>query len=160
MIRNMLVSLLMLVMSMQMSAAQGLSVGDMAFAFGAATTGAQEPQRVAPAPKSLSAAEMKATEGEWIQIPLTVAVRLGIYGVRFLGPRLSQGRICGVLCRTGPGRSQGYGIRMDYDINPSPTRLHFHFGRLNSRTYEMHRPWYNPGQSHFKVLARALPRVG
>ncbi len=48
-----------------MRAADGLSSGDMSFAFGgAASTATQEVARAAPAPKALSAQEMEATEGE------------------------------------------------------------------------------------------------
>lgn len=68
--------------------------------------------------------EMQETEGAWFSIPIRI-------GLQFLG-RGGGGRICGVICRTGTSRNSGYGIRMDYAPNPSPTRLHFHAGRLSS----------------------------
>ena len=148
MIRNMLASLIMLVMGMQMSMAQGLSAIDIAFAFGGTVSNSERGlQRVAPTPKLLGTVEMEATEGEWIQIPLVAGLRLGI---QFLG-RGGGGRICGMMCRITSSRTSGYrstngfGIRMDYEINPSPTRLHFHIGRFSQgRDWGGHRPWTNP----------------
>ncbi|MBS0219679.1 MAG: hypothetical protein JSR91_02960 [Proteobacteria bacterium] len=56
---------------------------------------------------------------------------------KLLGPG-GGGRICGFICG-------GYGFRMDYSPNPSPTLLHFHFGPLSAgRDWGGHRPWYAP----------------
>lgn len=55
--------------------------------------------------------------------------------IQFYGP--SGTRICGVICG-------GYGFRMDYGPNPSPTLLHFHFGPLSAPNWGGHRPWYAP----------------
>ena len=71
-----LASFLVLFMSLQMSVAQGLSAGDMAFAFGGDTaSGAvRELQRSAPAPQALSAGEMEATVGKFWPIVYQAAV--------------------------------------------------------------------------------------
>jgi RHS repeat-associated protein len=61
----------------------------------------------------------------------------GETGIKFLGPG-GGGRVCGIIC--GP-----YGFRMDYDPNPSPSKLHFHCGRLDSGgSWGGHRPWFAP----------------
>lgn len=127
------------------AAAQGLSASDMAFAFGgkaAAPAAAQQTARAAEpvtiaSVRGMTQTEMQETEGAWISIPIRI-------GLQFLG-RGGGGRICGVICRTGTSRNSGYGIRMDYAPNPSPTRLHFHAGRLSSGgSWGGHRPWYAP----------------
>lgn len=62
MIRNVLASLLILIMGMQVCVAQGLSAGDMVFAFRRTVqNGTQEQLRVAAALQALSAAKMDPT---------------------------------------------------------------------------------------------------
>lgn len=74
----------------------------------------------------LSQKEMKETEGS---------------AFKLLGPG-GGGRICGVICG-------GYGFRMDYRANPSPTMLHFHFGPLSAgRDWGGHRPWNAPWRTY------------
>ncbi|WIM09100.1 RHS repeat-associated core domain-containing protein [Enhydrobacter sp.] len=56
--------------------------------------------------------------------------------IKLLGPQGT--RICGIICG-------GYGFRIDYGPNPSPTLLHFHFGPLSAGgDWGGHRPWYAP----------------
>ena len=89
-IKMALASLLMFVMGLQMSMAQGLSENDMAFAFGGAASGAvQEIQRSAPAPQMLRAEEMEATEGEFWPLVYGAAV-WGTRAVMWAAPRLSS----------------------------------------------------------------------
>ena len=57
------------------------------------------------------------------------------FQIKLLGPQGT--RICGVICG-------GYGCRMDYGPNPSPSMLHFHIGPLASPYWGGHRPWYAP----------------
>lgn len=89
-IRTLLAGFFVLVMGVQVSLAQGLSAGDMAFAFGGAEPGAvQEVQRSAPAPQALSNAEMEATEGEWWPVVYGAAA-LGTRAFMWAAPRLSS----------------------------------------------------------------------
>ena len=72
-----------LVMSAQISMAQGLTSDDLVFAFGntAPIAGmSREMQHTAPTPQALNASEMAATGGEWIAI----AVR----GIAWAGSRI------------------------------------------------------------------------
>jgi len=89
-IKTTLASLLMLVMGLQMSVAQGLSANDMAFAFGGAQPSVtQEIQRSAPAPQILSVEEMEATEGEWWPVVYGAAA-LGTRAFMWAAPRVSS----------------------------------------------------------------------
>ena len=89
-IKMTLAGLLILVMGPQISAAQGLSANDMAFAFGGAAPGAvQEVHRSALAPQMLSMEEMQATEGEWWPLVFGAA-RLGTRAVMWAVLRLTS----------------------------------------------------------------------
>ena len=92
-------SLLMLVFGAQMSLAQGLSDGDMTFAFGGSSpTGVQEVQRSAPPPVALSDQEMVETEGE--VLPLFAIGALSTAG-RFVVQRYATRTIAANAARSG-----------------------------------------------------------
>lgn len=53
------------------------------------------------------------------------------------GLKYGKGRVCGIIC-------SGYQLRLDFDKNPSGTKLHFHCGPLGSELLSKHRPWFAP----------------
>ena len=108
MIKNLLASLFILIMGMQMSAAQGLEAGDMVFAFcGTVQNDTQELLRVAPALQAISAAKMDPT-------PARLSRKAWHLKRYFRLSRISAGSIRRVMCRRSSIRIEGYGSRIDY----------------------------------------------
>ena len=103
-IKTTLASLLMLVTGIQMSMAQGLSAGDMAFAFGGGVEpgAVQEVQRSTPAPQMLSMEEMEATEGEALPLFALGALHAGRWvTTRYVSRTIAANAArsgCNVMC--------------------------------------------------------------
>lgn len=150
----------------QSAMANSLTNSDLRFAFGEESVitdttltdkqiGAQLERQPLPLQLSsiqhLSAQEMKDTEGAWLSFLIrgiswgwnrTIVPSYGfasrqIRNTRIDGPRfgVNGGRVFQIRRYSRPV------FRLDYKPNPSPSKLHLHFGR-NNMNY--HRPWYNP----------------
>ena len=85
---------------------------------------------------ALDNAEMKETKGEWGWLRYGFRGLKTVYrNTRFDG--YNGSRIFQVRWKKRPV------FRVDYKSNPSPTKLHFHFGNMKK-----HRPWYAPWKKY------------
>lgn len=124
--------------------ADKLNATDMEFAFGGAHATAKESRSLKPVKMKAEEAHKRIQSFEVVSAtPLSQKEMKETEGSAFklLGPG-GGGRICGFICG-------GYGFRMDYRANPSPTMLHFHFGPLSAgRDWGGHRPWTAPWRTY------------
>ncbi|MCZ7501299.1 hypothetical protein [Agrobacterium sp. ST15.13.015] len=123
--------------------ADKLNATDIQFAFGGVHATAKESRSLKPVKIKSEAAQKRIQSFEVVSAtPLSQKEMKETEGSAFklLSPG-GGGRICGVICG-------GYGFRMDYRANPSPTMLHFHLGAISSRDWGGHRPWNAPWRTY------------
>lgn len=128
-LKHLVVILLLVGFVFQPALAEGLNQDDMAFAFGDSAMNSDLGEMAL-----LSDQEMLKTEGEWLG-----------YVVKYGGKVLRNTRIDGYngsrIFQVRWKKRPVY--RLDYKANPSPSKLHMHFGNMKH-----HRPWYAPWKRH------------
>ena len=140
-VKHILLTMMLAVLVAQPAIAGSLNQDDMAFAFGDTSAASSDFGEIA----LLSNQEMKDTEGERFGAAFRVLQNSGRYVYnkgRYVWRNTNVdgyngSRIFQLRWRQRPV------YRLDYKGNPSPSKLHMHFGNMRD-----HRPWYAPWKKY------------